>query len=157
MPRSAPAEPRVLTQPGRVLSVTDREARIAVDAAAGCGGCAVKSGCAARALHELRGPHASVLNLPKQDGLRPGDKVAVAMPASDFVSLAALALLLPAVVFVGAVVVCSSLSLPVLPSIVISSTGLLLSLWTLRRAERRWRLVDGLRVQLIVAQDEPQL
>lgn len=139
--------PRRLRQPGRVVGVEGGTARIAVDAVAGCGTCAARSGCATRAVNELGGRQRTELCLPVPGTVTPGQPVLVTMPASDFLAAATLALLLPATAFVGAIWLCSVLLLSAVHAVPLCAGTVLLSLCPLWRAERSGRIRGRLRVE----------
>lgn len=142
---------RRLRQTLKVAAVTDGQAVVEADRASGCGGCAVSSACAAKALIEIGlARKAEQMALDPAARVAPGDSVEVSMPSGAFVTAAALAFLAPALALVAMVGLAAALELSNAMTALLCLPVLALSFWPLARAERRGKLMASLRIERVV-------
>lgn len=144
---------RVLSQPLKVASVSGGKAMIEADHAAGCGGCVVSTGCAAKALIEIsRARKAEKLALEAAE-LKAGDSVEVSMPSGAFLAASVLAFLTPAIALVVTVLFALIQGYSNAATALLCLPVLVISLWPLARAERRGRLLASLQIERVLPSD----
>lgn len=150
---AATSAPGALTRTLRVVSVSGGVARLEAPRAPACGSCAARAGCGAAALAGLSAPIVLEVSAEAPGGgtLRPGDAVAVSLPAATFLSAMALGWLLPPAALVGAAGAAAALGLPDLGAAALCVPVFLLSLLPLRRAERRGRMAAAMRAEAAFA------
>jgi len=140
---------RALIQTLTVVAVEGEVMRVEGARMSACAACAAKRVCATAALGELTGGGALALTLPRSPDARPGDTVELALPGAALVGTAGLAYLLPAGALVAAAGVFSGLGLPETAVALLCLPVLALSFLPLRLAERRGRMLAGLRVERV--------
>ncbi|MBN9887930.1 SoxR reducing system RseC family protein [Salipiger abyssi] len=145
---------RSLRQVMRVVAVDGDQLRLEGRRATACAQCAARSGCGAGALAELAGSASLRLTLPAPQMLRPGDAVVVALPATRFLAAAGLAYLLPPAALAATAVLARASGLSDGAAALLCLPVLALSLWPLRRAERRGRVLSALRVERVLPAGE---
>lgn len=139
--------PRRVTQPLRVAAVEDGRATLLVERQAGCGGCALKTGCAASALGEMLGAKKVPLESPSPSPLSTGDIVQVSMPASAFLTAASLMFLVPPTALVTAMLLSTGLGLSPVWTVLTGAAAFGLAFWPLRLAERRGALAHDIKIE----------
>lgn len=133
-----------LTRRLRVVSVAAGIARLEAPRAPACGTCGARAGCGAAAIAGLSAP--LVVELPAEPDMKPGDEAIVAFPAETFYAAMLTGWLLPPAALVGTAGVAAALGLPDGVSALLCLPVFALSLWPLRRAERRGRMAAALRL-----------
>jgi len=141
-----PEDRRVLRRTLRVASVEGGVIEVEIDRASGCAACAARAGCATGALAELAASAPLRLGLPSGARVQPGDEVVVAIPAGGFLGAVSAAYLVPPLVLVLAVGLFTALGLPDLAVAGLSLPVFALSLWPVRRVERRGRVLADLSI-----------
>ncbi|ANT58913.1 hypothetical protein AYJ57_00165 [Salipiger sp. CCB-MM3] len=146
--------PGFLRETLRVIGARDGQIELELRRTAGCAACAVRETCGPHALTEMaaaRKTHRTErLVLPHAGPAQPGDSAVVVMPSAAFLGAAGLMYLLPVLMLVLCVSLCSALGISDALAAALCIPALAVSFLPFRASERRGRLAAGIRIERII-------